>query len=532
MKGPRLVSERACWLAATALLVGCQGGFSNRAAHTRQGTFRYPLEKDLVTFDPGRVQDPEDIELLQNVYEGLVAYDEHNQIVPRLAESFDSSAGGKEWTFHLRRGIAFQNGRAVTAEDFRWTFERNLAKTFASPVALNYLSDIQGADAFAAGKGPLSGIRVIDPQTLAITLVEPRPYFLGKLTYPCAFVLPREAAGTRAMVSIGQMVGTGPFKFERIDQDQQVTLVANRDYHGGVPKVGRIERPIVKDPVTRLNLFKKGELDMVGVMRSDVASLQKDPVLKAELRLVPKPTVYYLGMNQHLYPPFKDLRVRRAVAMAIDRRRIAQDLLGGMPEAHGFVTPGVAGYRQGLVGIPYDPRGGQSLLAAAGYPGGKGLPTLEIDYIDSTPGSKVVVEGIHSSLTQNLRFPVQLKAMDASAFFDKRNGGKLPCFFLSWGADYLDPQNFTTFLLRSDSTMDFEGYRNADFDRIGKLADSTVPQGRRIPLYQEAEDILIQDVARVPLYFGQDAELVGSRVSGLRVNLMGHLPHTELTVNR
>ena len=144
----------------------------------------------------------------------------------------------------------------------------------------------------------------------------------------------------------------------------------------------------------------------------------------------------------------------------------------------------------------------------------------------------MVAEAVHSSLTKNLGFPAKLKALEASVYFAKRNAGKLPCFFGSWGADYLDPQNFTTFLLRSDSTMDYEHYKNDEFDRLGKQADETLDATERIKLYQRAEDILIQDVARVPLYYGRESTLVSPKITGLRMMLMGFLPHTTVQVNR
>jgi ABC-type transport system substrate-binding protein len=218
--------------------------------------------------------------------------------------------------------------------------------------------------------------------------------------------------------------------------------------------------------------------------------------------------------------------------MAIDRDRIADDLLDGMPKAHGLIAHGIVGYREDYKGVPYDPAQAKKLLAEAGYPGGKGLPPFEIFYREQQTDSRVVAEGVHSSLTKNIGFPVKLKAIEASVFFERRNSGKLPGFFLSWGADYLDPQNFTTFLLRSDSPMDFEKYKNEEFDRVGRQADETLDPDERIKLYQQAEDILIQDVARVPLYFGRDSLLISPSVTGVRMNLMGLLPHTKVQVKR
>ncbi len=525
---------RAIPLLLLALLVaGCGNkSFSDRASDQRGNVFRYALNKSPVTYDPGRVQDPEDIDLISNVFEGLVAYNEKNEIVPQLAESFEGQEGGKVWIFKLR-SAKFHNGREVTAEDFKWSLERNLRKEFASPTSLNYLSDIAGAQDVSDGKTQsLTGVEVVDPKTLKITLDAPRPYFLGKITYPCAFVLAKESAGLEQMRDPKQMIGTGPFKVERIDPEQQVTLAANANYFLGAPTIEKIERPIIKDSPTRLSKYSKGELDLLSVQRGEIEAVQNNPDLKGQLTFAPRPVVYYIGMNRNLYKPFQNPKVRQAFAMAIDRDRIADDLLGGMPKAHGLIAHGIVGYREDYKGVPYDPAQAKKLLAEAGYPNGKGLPPFEIFYREQQTDSRVVAEGVHSSLTKNIGFPAKLKALEASVFFERRNAGKLSGFFLSWGADYLDPQNFTTFLLRSDSSMNFEKYRNADFDRVGKQADETLDQTKRIKLYQQAEDILIQDIARVPLYFGRDSLLISPKVSGVRMNLMGLLPHTKVEVKR
>ncbi|CAN5366511.1 ABC transporter substrate-binding protein [soil metagenome] len=507
------------------LVSGCSGGFSGRSAAST-GILRVALEHSVVTYDPGRVQDPEAIEMLGNIYDPLVGYNEHNEIEPRLAESYEATDGGRVWTFHLRKGVKFHNGREMTAGDVKWTLERNLRKSFASPVAFNYLSGILGAKELSEGTADsLKGVEVVDDSTVKITLIEPRAYFLGQITYPCAFVLAKEAAGDQEITDLKQMIGTGPFKVDKILPDQLVSLTANADYFLGKPKLSKIEQPLVIDPVTRLNMYKKGQLDILAVDRASLAGVKADKSLVDQLQTRPQPTVFYIGLNQHLYKPFQSLKVRQAFAMAIDRKHIAEDLLGGVPEAHGLITPEVPGYRPNFQGVPYNPKDARMLLEEAGYPNGKGLPELEILYIESGPDSRTVVQGVQESLKKNTNWPVTLRALQPSVFFDKRNASKLPCWYLTWGADYPDPQNFTTFLLRSDSTMDYEGYRNAEFDRVGKLADTTLDKDKRLKLYQDAEDILMYDVARVPLNFQIDNILVSPKVKDLRMNLMGNLPH-------
>jgi ABC-type transport system substrate-binding protein len=531
----RTVGRTSLLLAAalSLALAGCSsGGFSKRSSEGSSGAFRYALAVAPTTLDPAKVQDIETTDLLSNVFEGLVAYDENNRIVGRVAESWKGSDGGRVWTFAIRKNAKFHNGRAVTAEDVKWSLERACAKSLSSPTAANYLRDIVGVDDVIEGRSEtISGIKVLDPQSIQFSLDKPRAYFLGKLTYPCAFVLAKESTGASQINDVKAAVGTGPFRLTKFAVDQQVELEANKDYYLGAPKLTRIVRPIILDASTRMNKYKTGELDMLTIQRQEIKAVENDAALKPQLKYQPRPAVFYVGLNQINYPPFKDARVRRAFAMAIDRRRICEDLLEGMPQAHGMIAPGVIGYRENYQGLPYDPVAAKKLLAEAGYPDGKGLPPLQFVFRATTPDSQRVSEGVEGSLRQNLNFPLKMQSLEWGAFLDARNKGRLQSYFLSWYADYLDPQNFLSFLLTSDSPQNHDGYKNPEFDRLCELGDTTIDEPQRLKYYQQAEDVLINDGARVPIYFGRDAILISPRVHGLRSNLFGQLPHTTVTVD-
>ncbi len=512
-------------------LAGCgKGGFSKGGSSAAAGVFRYCLATKPTTLDPGRVQDPETIELLSNVFEGLVSYDEKNHIVGQLAEKWDLEDGGKTYVFHLRKGAKFHNGREVTADDVKWSLVRNSSKAFGAPT-INYLLDIVGVKEHADGLAEdVSGVKVTDPSTVRVTLAKPTPYFLGKLTYPIAFVLPKEAAPGTEMTDVKQMIGTGPFKMESMVIDQQLTLAANRDYYGGTPSVDKLELPIVTDAATRLNKYKAGDLDLLLVQRGEIPALEVDGTLKSQLHFELRPTVFYLGFNQAQFKAFKDINVRKAIAMAIDRKRLAEEILKGMPEATTMIPPGVDGYRENYIGLPYNPQQAKKYLSDAGFPGGKGFPPLTLYYRGQTPDGQTVCEAVQNMLTDNLGIKVNLKTEELRSFLQDRNAGKLPFYYLSWGADYLDAQNFLSFLLTTSSPQNHDSYSNPEFDRLCGLADTDPDPAKRTKLYQDAEDVLIEDVGRVPLYFSREATLISPRVSGLRNNLLGHLPHLKVAV--
>lgn len=527
------IRSRAVLPLVTLLAVGCSSGgnFSKRASEARQGTFTYAMAVAPTTLDPALVQDVETSDLLLNIYEGLVAYDENNRIVGALAEKWEVSEDGKTYTFQLRPGAKFQNGRQVTAEDVKWTLERNLAKDFNSPTAINYLSDILGATDLNEGKAKeLAGVKVKGEGTVVITIDKPRPYFLGKLAYPCAHVLAKEVAGTKPINDLAHSGGTGPFKLADYQVDQALHLEAFADYHGGAPQVATIMRPIIQDAATRLNKYRGGELDLLTVQRQEIPAVTSDGELKSQVTYQPRPMVFYVGLCQTAYPPFKDRRVRAALAHAIDRKRITEELLGGMPLANGLLPHFVMGYREEVQGLSYDPKKAKALLAEAGFPNGEGLPPLRLIYRVQTPDSQAIAEAIATSVRQSTGWNLRPTSLEWTAMLQGRNKRQLEAYLLSWYGDYLDPQNFLSFLFQSDSPQNRDGYSNAEFDRLSRQADVSQDEKARLDLYAKAEDVLIQDVARIPIYYGRDAVLISPKVKGIRSNLFGNLAHAKVTL--
>jgi ABC-type transport system substrate-binding protein len=517
---------------AALVLVGCgKGGFSNRTSPSAAGTLRYALPENPTTLDPGRVQDLETMDLLGNVFEGLVAYDDANQVVPRLAEKWTIEDGGKAYVFTLREGVKFQNGHPLEAEDVKWTLERNLSKDYKSPIASDYLSDIVGVKEYTSGAASsISGIEVVDPRTVRIKIDKPKPYFLGKLTYPCAFILDRNSATKQEFTDVKQAVGTGPFMFEAYQPGQSVTQVAFKDYYEGAPKIAKILRPILKDAATRLSKYRNGELDYLSIPRQDLPAVREDAELSKALKFLPRPTFYYIGANPGQYAPFKDRRVRRAMAMAIDRQKLADVILGEVPVAGGIIPPGVPGHRDDAKALPYDPAAAKKELAEAGYPNGKGLPELSITIRDQAVDFRLGAEAIAADLKKNLNWPAKVRTMEFRSLFEARNASRLQCYHGSWSADYLDPQNFLSMILSGDTSLNFDKYRNPEFDRLCAQADVEQDSRKRLALYAQAEDIALQDAVRIPLYYGREAFLVSPRVYNLRSSLFGQLPHraTEL----
>lgn len=517
-------------LLATALLAaGCgSGGFSKQASKGKENIVRIAIDTTPTTFDPAIVQDIDTGDLLLNIYEGLVGWDAENKLVPVLAESWTLDPKGTTYTFRLK-DAAFHNGRKVTADDVKFSFERALEPKRNSPTAANYLSDIVGAADVASGKAKeLAGVTVLDPQTVAIRIEAPRAYFLGKLTYPCAYVLCREAIlGDGEIKGRAEAVGTGPFRVAEIVPDQLVRLTAFEQYHGGRPTVDGIERPVMKDPAARLNKFRSGELDALALERGDVSGVRQDPELKNLLRFEDRPGMFYIAMNPLAEPAFKDKRVRQAIAMAIDKEWICREALSGLnTPANAYVPPGVSGHRAQTAAHPFNPAQARALLDAAGYKNRATFPTLYLSLREQGPDVRIVSEAVAGQLAKNLGIKVELRTMEWRAFLEKRNRKELAFYHNSWYADYLDPQNFLSFLFTTGVPQNAFGYSNPTVDALCARADADTDPAERLNLYAKAEDQILQDAPWVPIYFAREALLVREGVT-IRTNLFGYLPHTN-----
>jgi ABC-type transport system substrate-binding protein len=199
--------------------------------------------------------------------------------------------------------------------------------------------------------------------------------------------------------------------------------------------------------------------------------------------------------------------------------------------AKGILPPGIMGYRPALAGIAYDPVKARKLISDAGYGDGSKLPPLEICYRQDAADARVATTAVAGALSQTLNFKVQPHAYDFGTLLGLQHMGKLQMSFCSWYADYLDPQNFLSLLLTTGVPQNAEGWSNAQFDDLCSKADVDVNDTEREALYQGAEEIAVNEVAKLPLYFQRDAVLISPRVSGIRSNLFGDLPHLTVRVS-
>jgi ABC-type transport system substrate-binding protein len=495
--------------------------------------------------DPARVQDGDTIDLLQNVFEGLVMWNPQSQVVPNLAESWQVSPDGRTYTFHIRPGVKFHNGRAVTAEDFKYSLDRACDPATKSQTVSDYLNDIVGAADCYTGKAKgVAGVKAINAGILQITIDAPKAYWLGKMTYPTGYVVCKEAIEqNHGTLDEKAMIGTGPFKLAAPSDFQrgyQVTLTAFDDYHGGRPKLDKIVRPILIDASTRFDKYEADEIDYTVVTPSDLDHINGDPKLKPDLKKYERAATWYVALNQAAKDsPFKNPLVRQAFNLAIDKKEVVHVALKDMvPVADSIVPPHMGSYVSTCKPLPFDPVKARQLLAQAGYPDGKGFPVLPFTYREGRPEIADTAQVIARQLKTNLNITVQCQAMDWGQFLQERNRKSMALSHLRWGADYLDPQDFLSVLLHTSKVVNGQedhpengvGYSNPQYDRLCDQADVAQDPQKRMKLYQDAEQIAITDCPWVPLYFQRDLELDKPRIANIRDSLLGHLPHLTTTV--
>jgi ABC-type transport system substrate-binding protein len=316
-------------LAASLTLAGCsKGRFSGSTEGKANHVLVATIASNPTKLDPAQVEDGDTIDILNQVFEGLVEYNERNDLVGNLAESWTVSPDGLTYVFKIKQGVKFHSGREMTAEDVKYSWDRAahpdvLSGTVGTENEAGYMSDIVGFEDVVSGRTTsISGVRVLDPYTLEVRIKSMRAYWPMYLQYPCYFIVDKNSAGLKPMVEVRQMVGTGPFKLDKFIDNQEVHLIRFDDYHKGAPKLQMIKRLVAKDAQNRLQLYQAGRADWVPIERQDKVVVDRDPELKEALVVVDRAAIWYVGFAPKIYAPFQDARVRRAFAMAIDKDRI------------------------------------------------------------------------------------------------------------------------------------------------------------------------------------------------------------------
>ena len=505
------------WLASLVLVlvvIGCTtpGAGADSTARILQGA---PS-----TLDPAAAGDANSSAVIAQLFELLMAFDAERQLQPALAASWQSTADGRRIVFRLRPDLTFSDGSPLRASDVVRSWLRVIDPEHPSPLA-SLMLDVDGAAAYLAGTADAAsvGLRADDSTgDVTVDLVRPAAEFATIVASPTFAIVPASIdTDPRALEPSDGFVGSGAYRL--VDAtDATLELTANPHYWAGEPRIGSIS--LVNDIGGRSSVaaFEDGELDYTPISEADASWIAYDEQLGPNLRVVPSLSVDYYGFDTSR-PPFDDVRVRQAFAAAVDWRRIARlSVTDAAAVATSLVPPGIPGRSDRDVLPVHDPDAARSLLAAAGFPGGAGFPTVTLMTGGSAYDAAVVTE-----LERELGVKVEQEVMDFGTYFDRLDRDPPQIWNLSWVADYPGRNDFLGVLLGSDATNNYGRWRSAEFDAAISDARATTDEETSSAAFDRAEDIIQRDAPLIPVTYGTGWALSREGLLGATQNGLGSL---------
>ena len=483
----------------------------NEGSDTQQELRGVPVEggvlkllgSDPPTLDPHQTGDVTSSRYILEVFGGLLTIDPDLVLVTDIAEDWSVDPDGMGYTFRLRPDATFHDGRKVTATDFKWSLERAADPITEAPAVDTFLGDIVGTmDKLNGAADNISGLSVIDEETLRFEIDAPKAYFMSKLSYPTSFVVDRaNVESGREWVKSPN--GTGPFILAEYDTGVLIRLERFDGYHLGPAKLDAIEYNLAGG-----DGFLMYENDELHLGRVGVAALERlrepsDPLHNQLHQGPPQFDTAYIGMN-FTEPPFDDPNVRLALNYTVDRETITEVLLedAAVP-AKGILPPGFPGYNPDLLGFGYDPEKARELLAQSKYgddPSSWPLITITIPGSFGA-GAGPVTEIILNTWEEQLGIQMDILQTEWATFLQDLRDRRFQIFGgLGWVADYADPENFLDVLFHSESSNNHTHYSDPSLDQVLERARVEQDREARFALYHEAEQIILDGAPWIPLY--------------------------------
>lgn len=512
-----------------AALLACSQGESNVASGNRNGVLHFGNASEPQSIDPHVMSGSPEVNIASALYEGLVTRNPATlEMDPGVAERWEISDDGKVMTFYLNPEARWSNGDPVTAEDFVWSLRRSLHPDMGNQLAY-ILFSIVGAEAFSTGKltdPAMLGVRALDSHTLQIELKNPNPYFLGILgTYP-AYPVHRatvEAHGKftdrfTPWTRVENFVGNGPFTLAQWKINRRLVINKSETYWDAdkVALTTVVFHPVEKE-VSEEKMFRAGQLHYTSrVPVNKIPVYQK--ITDSPYHRAPMQGSYYLQFNIER-SPVNDQRVRKALAMAIDRERLVKTVLLGTELANSALVPaGTPNYTSPDI-LRYNPEQARVLLAEAGYPEGQGWPGLEYLY-NTSENHRSIAIALQQMWKDELNIDISLISQDWKVYLDTTTQKNFTMSRRGWIAADLNPAAFLAGFTSGNGNND-TGFSNSRFDEIMlKQGPETADQAERLALMHEAEAILLQSVAVIPLYTYNSKHLVQPSVKGAPSNVL------------
>jgi oligopeptide transport system substrate-binding protein len=526
---------RVCFLLLLlAAFISCDKADTNN----HQTVFNINLDEGLTSLDPAFCRNHNTIWMDNQIYNGLVQINDSLKTSPCIANSWDISADGMIYTFHLRSDVSFHDnahfkngiGRRVTASDFVYSFSRLIDPKVASSGSWIFSDKVAGKQAFEA----------VNDSTLRITLKQPFAPFISMLTAQYCSVVPREVVDFYGKDFRNHPVGTGPFKFKYWKEGEVMVLIKNERYwekdNTGhpLPYLDAMRATFIDDKQTSFMEFIKKNLDFFndidGSYRDDILTKSGQITRKYKGRFTlstgPYLNTIYLGILVDTtlpivkHSPLRILKIRQAINYAIDRQKLVKYLRNGLgtPGRQGYIPAGMPGFSETATkGYSYNPAKSRQLLAQAGYPDGKNMPTITLT---TTVAYHNLVEYVQNELERaGLKTKIEVTQGASLREMVAKNG--INFFYGVWIADYPDGENYLSLFYSKNKIPfgpNYTGFSNAEFDKLFEQAYHVKNDEYRYALYRKMDNIIMYNAPVVALYYDKRVNLYQNNISGYSLN--------------
>lgn len=511
----------------------------------------YNLGADPKTIDPQLNSAVDGSTIIHNAFEGLMREDENSKIVPGTAEKYEVSDDGTVYTFHIRKDAKWSDGKPVVAGDFEYAWKRALNPEVAAEYAYQLFYIKNGAAYYnqekVGGKVATAedvGVKVIDDNTLEVTLESPVPYFLSLAAFPTYFPVRKdiiEGNEEKWTLKPDTYISNGPFKMSEWKEKESITFVKNENYWDAKNvKLETLEVKLIDDQITYLNAFKSGEIDVIeSPPQAEIPTLLDEGTAK----IYPYLGTYFYVIN--VSDKAKDVdpkaaealsnpKFRKALSLAIDRQLIVDKVAqGGQAPATSYVPAGILDSIGKEFQKDYSSKGAnieeaKKLLEEAGYPNGEGAPTITFTF-NTDQGHQNIAQAVQDMWKKNLGINVELKNEEWAVFQDTRNNFQYSMARHGWIADYNDPMTFLD-MWTTGNGQNNAGYSNKEYDKLIAQAKIELDDAKRTELLHKAEDILMDESPIIPLYYYTNVLCIDKNVKGTYKSPLGQMEFRDAYV--
>jgi len=502
---------------AALATVSCSGDKGAESAAKRD-TININLGNEPPTLDWSMATDTSSYTVLNNIMEGLTQFDAEFRPLPALAESWTVSEDGKTYTFKIREGVEWTDGKPLTAGDFEYSWKRLLNPETGADYAY-FLYDIVNAEEYNTGEindADKVGVNVVDDGTLEVTLKKPAAYFPSLLSFMATYPMRKDVVEEHGIrwTEPENIVTLGPYRLTSWKHHDHILLTRNGGYWGDKPRIEKVRIIMNENPSSALAQYESGELDYAdskSIPPLEVPRLKDLPDFKTTLMF----RTNYIAFNVEK-PPFDNPLVRKAFAASIDRQSIVDLIQGAGVTTKSWIPNNMLGYND-EVGIDFDPEQAKKWLAEAGYPGGKGFPDVSFLWPDVS-SNRVTAEALQSMWKMYLGVKVNLMNQEWKVYLSTINTDPPEIHRAGWGADFPDPHNFMT-LFTCTSGNNRTRWCNKEYDALVYQAAEETDPAKRKELYDKAQKILTEnDVPIVPFYVSNQQNMIKPYVKGLVPN--------------